>query len=101
MPVNRWAFYYFICRCLAVCRKIMEKRCCDISFRHCCLSGGFHLQFNILSALMLDKFYSVSVFQGKDVANFERLYCFKQAISFLFFFFKGGNFDPSLTNLMV
>ena len=52
-------------------------KCYDILFRHCRLPRGFHLLFVIFRALILDIFYSASVFQSIDNANFETLYCFK------------------------
>ena len=62
---------------MEVCQKIMTMGFYDILSGHCRLPGGVHLPFitGILKSLILDIFYRVSVFQGRDKA--ETLYCFK------------------------
>ena len=44
----------------------MTMKLFDILSRHCRLPGGSKFPFNIFRALILDIFYSVSVFYGID-----------------------------------
>ena len=71
MSVNRQALYYFIRAQMEVCQNIMKMRCYDILFRHYHVPGGFHFLFIIFRALIFYIFYSLSVFQGIDKADFE------------------------------